>query len=116
MTKIVLFALAMTMGAGKQTLGERRRGQRHRGPISDESGTPRKSPRPGFRRDCSRAGRAHHLIDDAAHKRTFGYDLWVTSEAEGNTVQLRIGPMKFANPKAYVVQPGWTFVELPKYP
>jgi hypothetical protein len=61
-------------------------------------------------------GRAHHLIDDAAHKRTFGYDLWVTPEAEGNTVQLRIGPMKFTNPKAYVVQPGWTFVELPKYP
>ena len=61
-------------------------------------------------------GRAHHLIDDAAHKRTFGYDLWVTPEAGGTTVQLRISPMKFANGKPYSVQPGWTLIELPKYP
>jgi hypothetical protein len=61
-------------------------------------------------------GRAHHLIDDAAHKRTFGYDLWVTTEAGGTTVQLRISPMKFANGKPYSVQPGWTLIELPKYP
>jgi hypothetical protein len=61
-------------------------------------------------------GRAHHLIDDAAHKRTFGYDLWVTPEAGGNTVQLRIAAMKFENGKPYSVQPGWTLIELPKYP
>ena len=61
-------------------------------------------------------GRAHHLIDDAANKRTFGYDLWVTPEAAGNTVQLRIAPMQFANGKPYSVQPGWTLIELPKYP
>jgi hypothetical protein len=61
-------------------------------------------------------GRAHHLIDDAVHKRTFGYDLWVTPEAGGNTVQLRIAPMKFANGKPYAVRPGWTLIELPKHP
>ncbi len=60
--------------------------------------------------------RAHHLIDDAANKRTFGYDLWVTSEAGGNTVQLRIAPMKFANGTPYSVRAGWTLIELPKYP
>lgn len=61
-------------------------------------------------------GRAHHLIDDAAHKRAFGYDLYVTPEAGGNTVQLRIAPMKFANGNPYSVQPEWTLIQLPKYP
>jgi hypothetical protein len=61
-------------------------------------------------------GRVHHLIDDAAHKRTFGYDLSVIPEADGNTVQLKITPMKFADGKPYAVQPGWKLIELPKYP
>ena len=61
-------------------------------------------------------GRVHHLIDDAAHKRTFGYDLWVIPEADGSTVQLRISAMKFADGKPYSAQPGWTLIELPKYP
>jgi hypothetical protein len=61
-------------------------------------------------------GRAHHLIDDAAHKRTFGYDLWVTPDASGNAVQLKISRLAFAGKNAYSVQPGWTLIELPKYP
>jgi hypothetical protein len=61
-------------------------------------------------------GKAHHLIDDVAHKRTFGYDLWVTPDATGNSVQLKIAPLLFANKNTYSVQPGWTLIELPQYP
>lgn len=61
-------------------------------------------------------GRIHHLIDDAANKRTFGYDLWVTPDASGSTVQLKIAPLEFLRKTAYSVQAGWTLIELPKYP
>jgi hypothetical protein len=61
-------------------------------------------------------GRIHHLIDDPIHKRSFGYDLAVTPDAGANTVQLKIAPMKFADGKPYSVQPGWTLIELPRYP
>jgi hypothetical protein len=61
-------------------------------------------------------GRVHHLIDDANHKRTFGYDLSVVPESDGKTVQLKITPMRFADGKPYSVQPGWILMELPKYP
>jgi hypothetical protein len=61
-------------------------------------------------------GRAHHLIQDAVNKRIFGYDLWLAPDVGGDTVQLRIEPMKFANGKPYEVQPGWDLLELPKYP
>jgi len=42
------------------------------------------------------AGRAHHIINDPAHKRSFGYDLRLEPSADGNTVQLRIEPLKFS--------------------
>jgi hypothetical protein len=61
-------------------------------------------------------GRAHHIIEDAAHKRAFGYDLLLEPGGDGTTVQLRIEPMKLSNPRAYTVEPGWTLLELPTYP
>jgi hypothetical protein len=60
-------------------------------------------------------GRVHHLIDDAAHKRSFGYDLLLEPSEDGNTVQLRIEPLRFSDPH-YSVGPGFTLLPLPKYP
>lgn len=60
-------------------------------------------------------GRAHHLINDPAHKVTFGYDLSLEPSDDGQTVQLRIEPMKTSDPRSYV-QPGWTLLALPRYP
>src|ERR1017187_8318189 len=61
-------------------------------------------------------GRAHHLISDVAHKRKFGYDLRLETSDDGKTVQLRIEPLKFSDPRDYSVEPGWTLLALPKYP
>jgi hypothetical protein len=60
-------------------------------------------------------GRAHHLINDPAHKVTFGYDLSLEPGDDGQTVQLRVEPMKTSDPRSYL-QPGWTLLALPKYP
>jgi len=60
-------------------------------------------------------GRVHHMISDRVNKREFGYDLTLEPGKDG-TVQLRIEPMKFANGRPYPVEPGWTLLELPKYP
>jgi hypothetical protein len=59
-------------------------------------------------------GRAHHIIKDAAHKRYFGYDLRLEPSDDGNTVQLRIEPLKLS--RNVSVEPGWTPIALPKYP
>ncbi len=61
-------------------------------------------------------GRVHHIIDDAAHKRAFAYDLRAEPGADGNTIQIHIEPMKLSSPGLYTVEPGWTLLELPKYP
>lgn len=61
-------------------------------------------------------GRAHHIIEDAAHKRYFGYDLRLEPDVYGITVQLRIEPLKLSNPHVYSVGSGWTMLALPKYP
>jgi hypothetical protein len=61
-------------------------------------------------------GRAHHMISDVAHKRKFGYDLRLETSEDGKTVQLRIEPLKFSDPRDYSVEPGWTLLALPKYP
>ena len=62
------------------------------------------------------AGRAHHIINGPAHKRSFGYDLRLEPSADGNTVQLRIEPLKFSPEQKYSVEPGWTLLAPPKYP
>lgn len=62
------------------------------------------------------AGRAHHIINDPAHKRSFGYDLRLEPSADGNAVQLRIEPLKFSPELKYSVEPGWTLLAPPKYP
>jgi hypothetical protein len=61
-------------------------------------------------------GRVHHIISDSANKRQFGYDLLVEPSPDGNTVQLRIEPVKPSNPPVFSALPGWTLLELPKYP
>jgi hypothetical protein len=61
-------------------------------------------------------GRVHHTISDPANKRQFGYDLLLEPGEDGNTVQLRIEPMKLSNPRVFSPLPGWTLIELPKYP
>jgi hypothetical protein len=58
-------------------------------------------------------GVAHHIIDDAAHKRSFGYDLRLQPAADGLSAQIRIEPL---NAPRYSVQTGWTMIGLPKYP
>src|SRR6266567_3190934 len=37
-------------------------------------------------------GRAHHVIQDAEHKRYFGYDVHLDVATDGNSAQLRIEP------------------------
>jgi hypothetical protein len=61
-------------------------------------------------------GRVHHIISDSANKRQFGYDLLFEPSPDGNSVQLRIEPVKPSNPPVFSALPGWTLLELPKYP
>ncbi len=61
-------------------------------------------------------GRVHHIIEDAAHKRAFAYDLRAEPGADENTIQIHIEPMKLSKPGLYTVESGWTLLELPKYP
>jgi hypothetical protein len=61
------------------------------------------------------SGRAHHIIDDRAHKRAFGYDVVLDAGEDGKTAQLRILPLNRAEAKI-PFEPGWTFVGLPNYP
>ena len=58
----------------------------------------------------------HHVISDSASKRQFGYDLLLEPSQDGNTVQLRIEPVKPLNPPLLSPLPGWTLLGLPKYP
>jgi hypothetical protein len=58
-------------------------------------------------------GVAHHIIDDAAHQRSFGYDLRLEPAADGLSAQVRIEPL---NAPYYSVQTGRTMMGLPKYP
>jgi hypothetical protein len=59
-------------------------------------------------------GRAHHLIDDPAHRSYFGYDIVLEPAADGNTAQIRIEPLR---PSPGVSGPaGWTLLPLPRYP
>ncbi len=60
-------------------------------------------------------GRAHHLINDPAHKSYFGYDLVLEPTADGNIAQIRIEPLRPL--RADVSGPaGWTLLQLPQYP
>jgi hypothetical protein len=58
-------------------------------------------------------GVAHHIINDDAHKRSFGYDLRLEPATDGLSAQVRIEPL---NAPRYSVQTGWTMMRLPKYP
>jgi hypothetical protein len=59
--------------------------------------------------------RAHHIINDAAHKRAFGYDIALDPGPNGQTAQIRIERWNPAESKPGF-HPGWTFLELPEYP
>jgi len=60
-------------------------------------------------------GRAHHLIDDPAHKSYFGYDIVLEPAADGNTARIRIEPLRPL--RTGVSGPaGWTLLRLPRYP
>jgi hypothetical protein len=61
------------------------------------------------------SGRAHHIIKDDAHKRAFGYDVALDPGEDGKTAQIRIEPWNPSTSKV-TFDPGWTFLELPKYP
>lgn len=61
-------------------------------------------------------GRAHHVIEDPANKRYFGYDLLLEPGTDGNTAQLRIEPLKFTSAPSFAVGADWTLLALPKYP
>jgi hypothetical protein len=58
---------------------------------------------------------AHHIINDAAHKRAFGYDIALDPGQNAQTAQLRIERWNPADSKV-TFPPGWTFLSLPKYP
>jgi hypothetical protein len=61
------------------------------------------------------SGRAHHIINDPAHKRSFGYDVTLEPDEDGKSARIRIEPWNPATSKIGF-DPGWTFLELPKYP
>ena len=61
-------------------------------------------------------GRAHHIIEDPAHKRYFGYDILLEPGENGSTAQLRIEPLHPSRAGEISAGPGWTLLALPKYP
>ncbi len=62
-------------------------------------------------------GNAQRFIDDAAHRRSFGYELQLEPSADATTAQLRIMPLHDAK---HAVDNGWSQfglpAGLPKYP
>lgn len=58
--------------------------------------------------------RAHHVINDAAHRRTFGYDIALDAAEDGQTAQIRIERLTL--PDSKLPRDGWTLLGLPKYP
>ncbi|HXB69569.1 MAG TPA: hypothetical protein VNY05_15060 [Candidatus Acidoferrales bacterium] len=58
---------------------------------------------------------AHHIINDAAHRRAFGYNIGLDPDQNGQTAQIRIERWNPAESKV-TFHAGWTFLELPKYP
>ena len=62
------------------------------------------------------AGRAHHIIEDPAHKRYFGYDVRLEPAPDGNTALIRIEPLTPSRAGEISVGPGWTLLALPQYP
>lgn len=62
------------------------------------------------------SGRAHHMINDPAHKRYFGYDVLLEPSEDGNTAQIRIEPLSHSSAGEISAGAGWTLLALPKYP
>lgn len=58
---------------------------------------------------------AHHIINDAAHQRAFGYNIGLDPGQNGQTAQIRIERWNPAGSKV-TFDAGWTFLQLPKYP
>jgi hypothetical protein len=61
------------------------------------------------------AGRVHHVIDDRAHKRAFGYDVVLEPSEDGKSAGIRIEAWNPAESKI-TFDLGWTFLGLPNYP
>ncbi len=61
-------------------------------------------------------GRIHHLIQDDATKRSFGYDLRLEPNSDLTSVQLYIEPMQFTPGHEVSANAGFTMMALPRYP
>jgi hypothetical protein len=62
-------------------------------------------------------GRAHHIIQDPAHKRYFAYDLSLEPSPDCSEATLRIEPLRFSNSRPFSVGgPDWTLLAPPRYP
>jgi hypothetical protein len=57
----------------------------------------------------------HRVINDAAHKRQFGYDLHAALLGDGQTLQLSLGPLTQGR-GSFQVNPGWTLIAPPSFP
>lgn len=64
------------------------------------------------------ADRAYRVIVDAAHKRFFGYNLYLEPLAGAQTVRLRFEPLTLPRlqMESFGIAEGWTQLTLPKYP
>ncbi|HEY6371911.1 MAG TPA: hypothetical protein VIX37_15135, partial [Candidatus Sulfotelmatobacter sp.] len=62
------------------------------------------------------SGRAHHIIQDPAHRRYFGYDVRLEPSDDGNSAQIRIEPLSPSRAGEISAGPGWTLLALPQYP
>jgi hypothetical protein len=59
-------------------------------------------------------GRVHHLINDNEHKRYFAYDVALEPNSDGSAAQIRIESLHSS--REISGGPGYTLLELPKYP
>jgi hypothetical protein len=57
----------------------------------------------------------HRVINDAAHKRQFGYDLHATLMGDGQTLRLTLGPLTQGH-GSFDVNPSWTLIAPPSFP
>jgi hypothetical protein len=60
----------------------------------------------------------HRVINDAAHKRQFGYDLHAVLLGDGQTLRLTFGPLTSVGKQrgSFEIEPGWTLIAPPKFP
>jgi hypothetical protein len=58
---------------------------------------------------------SHRFINDAAHKRQFGYDLHGALLGDGQTLQITLEPLVTGR-GSFEVNPGWTLMAPPRFP